>query len=134
MTTDLNSWLNEINWNKNGLIPAVAQDFKTGKILMLAWMNRESLQMTTEHGKAVYWSRKRKKLWTKGETSGHIQKVKQVRLDCDKDTILLSVEQSGSIACHTGRQSCFYYQLDKNQWKISEPIIKNPKLIYKSNS
>ncbi|MGY8813465.1 MAG: phosphoribosyl-AMP cyclohydrolase [Gammaproteobacteria bacterium] len=134
MTTDLNSWLDEINWNENGLIPAIAQEFKTGKVLTLAWMNRESLLMTTEQGKAVYWSRKRKKLWTKGESSGHIQKVKQLRIDCDKDTILLSVEQSGGIACHTGRHSCFYYQLDKNQWKITESIIKDPKLIYKSNS
>jgi phosphoribosyl-AMP cyclohydrolase len=134
MTTELNNWLDEINWNENGLIPAIAQDFSTGKVLTLAWMNRESLQMTAEQGNAVYWSRTRKKLWTKGETSGHIQKVKQVRLDCDKDTILLAVEQSGGIACHTGRRSCFYYQLDNNQWKITEPVIKDPKLIYKSNA
>jgi phosphoribosyl-AMP cyclohydrolase len=128
-----NDWLDEVNWNENGLVPAIAQDFKSGKVLMLAWMNKESLQKTRESGKAVYWSRSRQKLWIKGEESGHIQHVKKLELDCDKDTILLSVVQTGEIACHTGRASCFYNQLDNNKWTISTAVIKDPKLIYKSN-
>ena len=132
MTNDV-SWLDEITWGKDGLVPAIAQDFKTGAILTLAWMNREALKLSAETGKAVYWSRSKNRLWVKGETSGHSQLVKRIRSDCDQDAIILTVEQVGDIACHTGRNSCFYLQLEKNQWKVNAPIIKDPKLIYKSN-
>ena len=125
------SWLEQLKWDKNGLIPAIAQDAKTGKILMFAWMNKESLQQTQLSGKAVYWSRSRQKIWAKGEESGHSQAVKSIRTDCDKDVILLSIEQIGGIACHTGRESCFYHQLDSEQWQTTEPVLKDPNLIYK---
>ena len=115
MSKDLNpelNWLDALHFNEEGLIPAIAQDFQSGVILMQAWMNRESLQLTVKTGRAVYWSRSRQKLWRKGEESGHTQKVKEIRLDCDGDTILLLVEQKDGIACHTGEHSCFFLQWD----------------------
>ncbi|HHJ34555.1 MAG TPA: phosphoribosyl-AMP cyclohydrolase [Gammaproteobacteria bacterium] len=124
------NWLDEINFDDNGLIPAIAQDASSGKILMMAWMNRESLQLTADSREAVYWSRSRAKLWHKGEESGHIQKVIDIRFDCDQDVILLKVEQQGGIACHTGRESCFYRQLQGEQWVEVESVIKDPKDIY----
>ena len=125
------SWLDEINWDVNGLVPVIAQDYKTGKVLMFAWMNREALQLTNDSKQAVYWSRSRNKLWRKGEESGHIQSVNEIRVDCDEDVILLSVEQIGGIACHTGRHSCFFNKLENGHWLIDQPIIKNPEDIYK---
>ncbi len=125
------SWLEEIHWDANGLLPVIAQDHKTGKVLMFAWMNREALRLTAETMQAVYWSRSRNKLWRKGEESGHTQKVHEIRLDCDEDVLLLSVEQIGGIACHTGRESCFFKMLENGKWKTVEPIIKNPEDIYK---
>ncbi|HQN64941.1 MAG TPA: phosphoribosyl-AMP cyclohydrolase [Methylophilus sp.] len=125
------SWLEEVHWDANGLLPVIAQDHKTGKVLMFAWMNREALQLTAETMQAVYWSRSRNKLWRKGEESGHTQKVHEIRLDCDEDVLLLSVEQIGGIACHTGRESCFFKLLDDGKWETVEPIIKNPEDIYK---
>ena len=124
------NWLDEIRFDENGLIPAIAQDANSGKILMMAWMNRESLQLTAEKQQAVYWSRSRGKLWHKGEESGHTQNVVDIRFDCDEDVILLKVEQSGGIACHTGRESCFYRQLQGDQWVEVESVIKDPKDIY----
>lgn len=125
------AWLNKINWSAEGLIPVIAQDEKNGKVLMVAWMNRETVKLTAETGEAVYWSRSRKKIWHKGEESGHVQKVKAIYLDCDEDVILLSVEQVGGIACHTGRQSCFFNKLEGDQWVAITPVIKDPKEIYK---
>jgi len=127
------SWLDELKWDDQGLIPAIAQDEKTGKVVMFAWMNRESLAMTLDMGRAVYWSRSRQKLWPKGEESGHVQKIRSIRVDCDKDVLLLSIEQIGGIACHTGRESCFYFELDPQtaQWQAVEPVLKNPDDIYK---
>ena len=124
-------WLEQIRFNDAGLIPAIAQDATSGKVLMMAWMNRESLVITAEKGEAVYWSRSRKKLWHKGEDSGHVQKVKDIRFDCDEDVILIMVEQQGGIACHTGRESCFYRQLQGDQWVAVEDVIKDPADIYK---
>jgi phosphoribosyl-AMP cyclohydrolase len=124
------NWLDEIRFDKDGLIPAIAQDASSGKILMMAWMNRESLQLTAEKKQAVYWSRSRNKLWHKGEESGHTQSIVDIRFDCDEDVILLKVEQSGGIACHTGRESCFYRQLQGDQWVEVESVIKDPKDIY----
>ncbi|MGV6807244.1 MAG: phosphoribosyl-AMP cyclohydrolase, partial [bacterium] len=115
---------------QDGLVPAVAQDFQTGKTLMVAWMNREALALTAQESRAVYWSRSRKKLWRKGEESGHVQKVHEIRLDCDEDVILLKVEQLGGIACHTGRESCFYRVLKNGQWETVEPVLKSPDEIY----
>ena len=126
------SWLNEINWDANGLVPAIAQDYKTGKVLMFAWMNREALLLTDDTKQAVYWSRSRNKLWRKGEDSGHVQKVHEIRVDCDEDVILLIVEQIGGIACHTGRHNCFFKKLENGNWQIDQPIIKNPEDIYKT--
>jgi len=123
-------WLNEVKWNDDGLVPAVAQDVEDGKILMVAWMNREALQLTAEHGKAVYWSRSRQKLWRKGEESGHQQLVSEIRLDCDNDVIVLQVVQQGGIACHTGRRSCFFQRLEGEQWVAVEPVLKDPDAIY----
>ncbi len=132
--TVINSdWLEAIRWTTDGLVPAIAQDAATGDILILAWMNRESLRLTAEEGQAVYWSRSRGKLWRKGETSGHQQVVRDIRLDCDEDVILLKVEQKGGIACHTGRRSCFYRSLKDNRWESVEPVIKDPDAIYGSN-
>ncbi len=129
MMTD--AWLNKINWTHDGLVPVIAQEDGSGKILMFAWMDREALKLTVETGQAVYWSRSRKKLWRKGEESGHVQKVKQIHLDCDEDVILLTVEQLGGIACHTGRHSCFFQKLDGKQWVADEPVLKNPEEIYR---
>ena len=124
------SWLDAIKWDESGLVPAIAQDATTGKVLMMAWMNRESLSLTVEEGRAVYWSRSRQKLWRKGEESGHVQQVKDIRLDCDADVILLAVEQVGGIACHTGRERCFYRQLQDRQWVETDAVIKDPGKIY----
>jgi phosphoribosyl-AMP cyclohydrolase len=125
------AWLNKVNWSEDGLVPAIAQDAVSGDILMVAWMNREALKLTAEKGEAVYWSRSRKKLWHKGEESGHTQKVKEIRTDCDEDVILLKVEQVGGIACHTGRHSCFFQRLDSGNWQATEPVLKDPHEIYK---
>ncbi len=125
------NWLDEVNWDVNGLVPAIAQDYATGKILMVAWMNREALQLTNDTKQAVYWSRSRHKLWRKGEESGHTQKIHAIHVDCDEDVILLSVEQVGGIACHTGRHNCFFKKLENGNWRIVEPVIKNPEDIYK---
>jgi len=127
----MTAWLDEVNWDSNGLVPVIAQEHKSGKVLMFAWMNREALQLTNDTHQAVYWSRSRNKLWRKGEESGHTQIVHEIRLDCDEDVILLSVEQIGGIACHTGRHSCFFKKLDGQIWKIDQPLIKNPEDIYK---
>ncbi len=130
----MKNWLDELHWNSDGLIPTIAQDAKSGRVLMMAWMNRESLALTAEKGEAVYWSRSRGQLWHKGETSGHIQKIVEIRLDCDDDVIILQVEQLGGIACHTGRESCFYRVLDGNQWQVVDPVLKDPQAIYHSQS
>jgi len=123
-------WLDEINWNTDGLVPVIAKDISTGKVLMHAWMNREALSNTAETRQAVYWSRSRRQLWRKGEQSGHVQHVKEIRLDCDADAILLVVDQEGGIACHTGRQSCFFRKLQDKQWRIVDQVIKDPSEIY----
>jgi len=125
------SWLNKVNWTDDGLVPVIAQEAGTGQVLMFAWMNRDALQKTAETGEAVYWSRSRRKLWHKGEESGHVQKVKDIRLDCDEDVVLLTVEQIGGIACHTGRHSCFFQKLEDKQWVNTEPVLKDPAEIYK---
>ena len=125
-----NDWLDELQWNEDGLIPAIAQEQGSGRVLMLAWMTREALEQTRERGEAVYWSRSRQQLWRKGEQSGHVQRVKQIRVDCDKDVVLLTVEQKGGIACHTGRHSCFFNQLQDRHWEIVESILKDPDEIY----
>lgn len=124
------AWLDEVNWDDNGLVPVIAQEYDTGKVLMFAWMNREALRLTEETQQAVYWSRSRKKLWRKGEESGHIQKIHEIRLDCDEDVILLRVEQVGGIACHTGRHNCFFKKLDNQTWLIDQAVKKDPKEIY----
>jgi len=124
------NWLNKINWSSDGLVPAIAQDVKSGRVLMVAWMDREALQRTVSLGEAVYWSRSRKKLWHKGEESGHVQRVMEIRLDCDQDVILLQIEQQGGIACHTGRESCFFSSLQNGQWIDTDPVLKNPEDIY----
>ena len=124
-------WLDDIKWDADGLVPAIAQDATSGKVLMMAWMNRESLQLTVNEGRAIYWSRSRQKLWRKGEKSGHVQTLKDIRLDCDNDVVLLEVEQLGGIACHTGRHNCFYKQLQNDQWVEVESVIKDPDEIYK---
>ena len=125
------SWLTEVNWDADGLVPVIAQERGTGKVLMFAWMNREALELTDKTRQAVYWSRSRNKLWRKGEESGHVQHVHEIRLDCDEDVILLNVEQVGGIACHTGRHNCFFKKLDNAEWVIDQPVIKNPDNIYK---
>jgi phosphoribosyl-AMP cyclohydrolase len=122
--------LDEIKWDSDGLVPAIAQDFETGEVLMVAWMNRESLAQTLEKQRAVYWSRSRQKLWAKGEESGHVQKLHELRLDCDADVLLLQVEQLGGIACHTGRRRCFYRVYRDGAWITDEAVIKDPKEIY----
>lgn len=126
------SWLEEVPWNGDGLIAAVTQDESSGRVLTVAWMNREALKQTVERSEAVYWSRSRKRLWRKGEESGHVQKVKEVRLDCDADAVLLKVEQVGGIACHTGRESCFFRKLENGGWVTIDPVLKDPSLIYKT--
>jgi len=125
------SFLDEVPWNGEGLIAAVAQDAKSGRVLTVAWMNRDALQETVDKKRAVYWSRSRQKLWRKGEESGNVQKVVEVRLDCDSDAVLLKVEQAGGIACHTGRESCFFRKLENGKWVTVDPVLKDPSLIYK---
>ena len=124
-------WLNEVPWNEQGLIPVVTQEFTTGRVLTLAWMNREALAETAKSSEAVYWSRSRQKLWRKGEASGYTQKVRELRLDCDADAILLRVDQVGGIACHTGRESCFFRKLENGRWVATDPVLKDPADIYK---
>ena len=125
------NWIDEVHWDSDGLVPVIAQDYKTGKVLMFAWMNREALQQTNDTKQAVYFSRSRNKLWRKGEESGYTQSVHEIRVDCDEDVILLKIEQVGGIACHTGRNSCFFKKLENDHWKIDQPIVKNPEDIYK---
>ena len=131
MTVAGKKWLNEINWDDQGLVPAIAQDAASGEVMMFAWMNREALEKTAQSGEAIYWSRSRRKLWHKGEESGHTQKVLEIRVDCDKDVVLLKIEQTGGIACHTGRRSCFFNKLEKGGWEEVDPVIKQPEEIYK---
>jgi phosphoribosyl-AMP cyclohydrolase len=123
-------WLDQIRWTEDGLVPVIAQEQGAGQVLMFAWMNRDALALTAEEGCAVYWSRSRRKLWRKGEESGHRQKVHEIRLDCDADVILLIVEQIGGIACHTGRHHCFFRKLQDGEWQTVEPVLKDPKSIY----
>jgi phosphoribosyl-AMP cyclohydrolase len=123
-------WVEAIAWNADGLVPVIAQDATDGQVLMMAWMNREALRLTASEGRAVYWSRSRRKLWRKGESSGHEQRVKEIRTDCDRDTVLLQVEQIGGIACHTGRRHCFFEVLDDNRWAAREPVLKSPDDMY----
>jgi phosphoribosyl-AMP cyclohydrolase len=125
------SFVDELPWDESGLVAAVAQDAKTGRVLTVAWMNREALEETVRRGEAVYWSRSRKGLWRKGEESGHVQKVLELRLDCDADALLLKVEQVGGIACHTGRESCFFRRLEDGRWVSTDPVLKDPALIYR---
>ena len=130
------NWLNEVRWDERGLIPVIAQEAATGDVLTFAWMNREALQETAESGRAVYFSRSRSRLWRKGEESGHVQTVHDIRLDCDNDVILLKVSQLGqesgpAIACHTGRHSCFFHRYENGQWRVAEPVLKDPQTIYK---
>jgi phosphoribosyl-AMP cyclohydrolase len=129
MTTK--NFLDEVPWNEHELIAAVAQDFSSGRVLTVAWMNREALAETVKRGEAVYWSRSRKRLWRKGEESGHVQKLRELRLDCDADAILLKVEQAGGIACHTGRESCFFRKLENGEWVTIDPVLEDPSLVYK---
>ena len=124
-------WFESVKWNADGLVPVIAQDASSGQVLMLAWMNREALRATLDSGNAVYWSRSRGRLWRKGEESGHVQKVREMRLDCDEDALLLRVEQLGGIACHTGRQRCFFRRYDNGNWVETDPVIKDPKDIYR---
>lgn len=124
-------WLNEVKFSKQGLIPAIAQDANTHRVLMVAWMNKESLTESVNSGYAVYWSRSRQKLWRKGEESGHHQQIKEIRLDCDGDVLILNISQMGGIACHTGRESCFFRVLKDGQWQTRDPVIRSPEEIYK---
>ena len=124
-------WLEQVKWADDGLVAAIAQDAASGKVLTLAWMNREALARTADTGEAHYWSRSRRKLWRKGETSGHVQKVREIRLDCDQDAVLLVVEQVGGIACHTGRHSCFFQRLEGGAWRAVEPVLEDPERIYR---
>ncbi len=126
----MSNWLDAVHWDADGLVPAIAQESDTGKVLMVAWMNREALELTARERRAVYWSRSRKQLWRKGEESGHTQQVRDIRLDCDNDVILLNVEQQGGIACHTGRHNCFFQQLQGDRWVTIEPVLKAPGDIY----
>jgi len=126
----MDDWLDTVKWNSEGLVTAIAQDVSGKEVLTLAWMNREALARTAKTGFAHYWSRSRGKLWQKGEQSGHVQKVREIRLDCDNDAILLIVEQAGGIACHTGRQRCFFQRLEDGVWRVVEPVLEDPKAIY----
>jgi len=126
----LDAYLDKITWNPEGLVPVIAQDCQSGLVLMMAWMNAEALALTVEEGRAVYWSRSRQKLWRKGEQSGHVQQIEEIRLDCDSDVIILQVEQVGGIACHTGRKSCFYRVLKDGQWQTVDLVVKDPGEIY----
>ena len=123
-------WIDEVSWSQDGLVPAVAQETGSGRVLSVAWMNREALARTVETGEAHYWSRSRRKLWRKGEESGHVQKVKSLRLDCDSDVVLMEVEQHGGIACHTGRESSFFKRLENGEWRSVDPVLKDPREIY----
>ena len=125
------NWLDDIQWTEDGLVPVIAQQHDTGRVVMFAWMNRESLALTVSEGYAVYWSRSRQRLWRKGEESGHRQKIVDIQLDCDADVILIKITQEGGIACHTGRESCFYRSLVDGEWQIKDPVLKDPKSIYK---
>lgn len=140
MTPEVPAWIQEVRFDAQGLIPAISQDAQTGNILMVAWMNADALAETVSTGRAVFWSRSRSRLWRKGEESGHVQRLLELRLDCDGDVLLLKVEQLGAIACHTGRASCFYRRLDTvsvqgaepcSQWVVVDPVLKDPELIYK---
>ncbi len=126
-------WIDEVAWDRDGLVPAIAQDAVSGQVLMVAWMDREALIETVKTGRAVYWSRSRSRLWRKGEESGHVQLVKEVFLDCDGDVVLLKVDQTGGIACHTGRASCFFRRLDAGQWVVTQPVLRNPDQIYRKS-
>ncbi len=130
---DASAFWQQIKWNEQGLVPAIAQDWQTGEVLMLAWMNRQALELTALEGRAIYWSRSRQKLWRKGEESGHVQQLKELRIDCDADTVLMKVDQVGGIACHTGRRSCFYQKLDGARWQTTDDVIKQPQEIYREN-
>jgi phosphoribosyl-AMP cyclohydrolase len=123
-------WMEEISWSADGLVSAIVQDAVTGRVLMSAYMNREALALTVKSGEACYWSRSRQRLWRKGEESGHVQKVKELRLDCDGDVVLLSVEQQGGIACHTGRERCFFRRYENGRWVVTDPVLKRPQEIY----
>jgi phosphoribosyl-AMP cyclohydrolase len=138
MSTSMSGkWLSKVKWDEHGLVPVIAQEAGSNDVLMFAWMNREALAQTVASGEAVYWSRSRKKLWHKGEESGHVQKVREIRLDCDEDVVLLKVEQTGGIACHTGRHACFFQKLEtvaeEHEWHTVEPVLKDPASIYKAN-
>ncbi len=124
------NWLDKVKWDNDGFVPAIAQDHATGRILMMAWMNREALELTAKEQRAIYYSRSRQKLWRKGESSGHVQKLHELRLDCDSDVIVMQVEQIGGIACHTGRESCFYKVYENNDWVDVDPVLKDPSDIY----
>lgn len=124
-------WLDQLKWDSDGLVPAIAQDHQSGVVLMLAWMNRQALELTFEQQRVVYWSRSRQKLWFKGEESGHAQLLREIRIDCDADVVLLQIEQLGGIACHTGRRRCFFRVLKNGEWQLDEEIIKNPSEIYR---
>jgi phosphoribosyl-AMP cyclohydrolase len=128
--TEPGTLLQEINWNEQGLVPVIAQDWQTGEVLMLAWMNRDALQLTISECRAIYWSRSRQALWRKGEESGHVQHLRELRIDCDADTVLIKVEQIGGIACHTGRRRCFYQRLEDGVWRVTDNVIKQPEEIY----
>jgi phosphoribosyl-AMP cyclohydrolase len=128
--TEPGTLVQDIRWNEQGLVPAIAQDWQTGEVLMLAWMNRDALQLTISEGRAIYWSRSRQAVWRKGEESGHVQLLKELRIDCDADTVLMKVEQIGGIACHTGRRSCFYQRLEDGTWRVMDQVIRQPQDIY----
>lgn len=130
---DDTAFTEQLKWNEQGLVPAIAQDWQSGEVLMLAWMNRESLALTAQEGRAIYWSRSRKALWRKGEESGHVQKLKELRIDCDADTVLMKVEQVGGIACHTGRRNCFFQKLENSQWQTTDDVVKSPEEIYRNS-
>lgn len=129
-STNTSAWLDMIKWDADGLVPAIAQDVHTQRVLMVAWMNREALQLTASEGRGIYWSRSRQKLWRKGEESGHVQVLHELRLDCDADVIVMMVEQLGGMACHTGRESCFYRVFRDGEWQIVDPVLKDPRQIY----
>ncbi len=128
--TEPSALAQDIKWNEQGLVPVIAQDWESGEVLMLAWMNSNALQLTLSEGRAIYWSRSRQALWRKGEESGHIQQLKELRIDCDADTVLMKVEQIGGIACHTGRRSCFYQRIENGAWRVTDDVIKAPEDIY----
>ncbi|MBA4151921.1 MAG: phosphoribosyl-AMP cyclohydrolase [Acinetobacter sp.] len=132
MNTVSTTWLDEVRWNDQGLVTAVAQDWQSGRVLMVAWMNREALTLTVQEQRGIYWSRSRNRLWRKGEESGHVQLLKELRLDCDGDVVILMIDQVGGMACHTGRESCFYRRFEQGQWQIVDPVQKDPNEIYTS--